>query len=87
VRIEVNRELDELREGLSAMMSVLRPNGRACVIAYHSLEDRIVKNYFRDLGREGAVKVLTKKPVAPTREVVSGNPAARSAKLRGAEKI
>jgi 16S rRNA (cytosine1402-N4)-methyltransferase len=87
VRIEVNRELDELREGLSAMMSVLRPNGRACVIAYHSLEDRIVKNYFRDLGREGAVKVLTKKPVAPTREEVSGNPAARSAKLRGAEKI
>jgi 16S rRNA (cytosine1402-N4)-methyltransferase len=87
VRIEVNQELDELRQGLSAMMSVLRPNGRACVIAYHSLEDRIVKNYFRDEGKEGTVKVLTKKPVVPAREEVLGNPASRSAKLRGIEKI
>jgi 16S rRNA (cytosine1402-N4)-methyltransferase len=87
VRIEVNRELDELRQGLSAMVSVLRPNGRACVIAYHSLEDRIVKNYLRDTGKEGTIKVLTKKPVVPTRDEVLGNPASRSAKLRGAEKI
>jgi len=87
VRIEVNQELEELRKGLSAMISVLRPNGRACVIAYHSLEDRIVKNYFRDLGKEGTVNVLTKKPVVPARDEILANPASRSAKLRGAEKI
>jgi 16S rRNA (cytosine1402-N4)-methyltransferase len=87
VRIEVNQELDELRKGLSAMLNVLTPNGRACVIAYHSLEDRIVKNYFRDMGKEGTIKVLTKKPVVPSRDEILGNPASRSAKLRGAEKI
>jgi 16S rRNA (cytosine1402-N4)-methyltransferase len=87
IRIEVNAELDELRKGLSVAFGVLKPGGRTCVIAYHSLEDRIVKNTFREMGREGSIKVLTKKPLAPARDEVLRNPASRSAKLRGAEKI
>jgi 16S rRNA (cytosine1402-N4)-methyltransferase len=66
---------------------MLKVGGRICVIAYHSLEDRIVKNTFRDLSRERVLRILTKKPMAPVREEVLKNPAARSAKLRGVEKI
>jgi 16S rRNA (cytosine1402-N4)-methyltransferase len=87
IRIEVNSELDELRRGLASAFGVLKPGGRICVIAYHSLEDRIVKNTFREMGREGTIKVLTKKPLAPARDEILRNPASRSAKLRGAEKI
>jgi 16S rRNA (cytosine1402-N4)-methyltransferase len=87
VRIEVNKELDELRKGLFAALGILKVGGRMCVIAYHSLEDRIVKNTFKDLGREGVVRILTKKPIAPAREEVLRNSASRSAKLRGIEKI
>ena len=87
IRIEVNSELDELRKGLSAAFGVLKPGGRNCVIAYHSLEDRIVKNVFREMGKEGSIKILTKKPLAPARDEVLRNPASRSAKLRGAEKL
>ncbi len=87
LRIEVNKELEELRNGLSASLGILKSGGRICVIAYHSLEDRIVKNTFRGLGREGTVRLLTKKPIAPGREEILRNPASRSAKLRGIEKI
>jgi 16S rRNA (cytosine1402-N4)-methyltransferase len=87
LRIEVNKELEELRNGLSAAVGVLKVGGRICVIAYHSLEDRIVKNTFRDLSRDRVLRILTKKPIAPVREEVLRNPAARSAKLRGIEKI
>ncbi len=87
LRIEVNKELEELRNGLSAAVGMLKVGGRICVIAYHSLEDRIVKNTFRDLSRERVLRILTKKPIAPVREEVLKNPAARSAKLRGVEKI
>jgi len=87
LRIEVNKELEELRNGLSAAVGVLKVGGRICVIAYHSLEDRIVKNTFRDLSRDRVLRILTKKPIAPVREEILRNPAARSAKLRGIEKI
>ena len=87
LRIEVNKELEELRNGLSAAVGMLKVGGRICVIAYHSLEDRIVKNVFRELSRERVLRILTKKPIAPVREEVLRNPAARSAKLRGVEKI
>jgi 16S rRNA (cytosine1402-N4)-methyltransferase len=87
LRIEVNKELEELRNGLSAAVGVLKVGGRLCVIAYHSLEDRIVKNTFKDMSRDSVVRILTKKPIAPAREEVLRNPAARSAKLRGIEKI
>jgi 16S rRNA (cytosine1402-N4)-methyltransferase len=87
IRIEVNAELDELRKGLSSAFGLLKTGGRVCVIAYHSLEDRIVKNTFKDMGREGIIRILTKKPLAPDRAEIYANPASRSAKLRVAEKI
>jgi len=87
LRIEVNKELDELKQGLSAAMAVLKPGGRMAVISYHSLEDRIVKNFIRDNSHAGLLRILTKKPVAPSPEEVRGNPSSRSAKLRGAERV
>jgi 16S rRNA (cytosine1402-N4)-methyltransferase len=87
LRIEVNRELDELKKGLASALNMLKVGGRLCVISYHSLEDRIVKNFVRDNAREGIVKVLTKKPVTAGFDEIKINPSSRSAKLRGAEKI
>lgn len=87
IRIEVNRELEELRQGLSVSLHLLRKGGRLCVISYHSLEDRIVKNFIRDQAREGLLMPLTKKPVTPAPAEIRANPSARSAKLRGAEKL
>lgn len=87
LRIEVNRELDELNKGLSSAMGVLKIGGRLCVISYHSLEDRIVKNFIRDNAKGGMLKMLTKKPVVPGIEETRKNPSARSAKMRGAERI
>lgn len=87
LRIEVNRELDELKAGLAAALERLSAGGRLCVISYHSLEDRIVKNMLRDSARDGRVRLLTKKPVGPGRDEVRLNPSSRSAKLRGVEKL
>jgi 16S rRNA (cytosine1402-N4)-methyltransferase len=87
IRIEVNRELDELKQGLECAVSALKAEGRLCVISYHSLEDRIVKNFMRDSAREGALMVITKKPVPPAPDEIRRNPSCRSAKLRCAEKI
>lgn len=86
IRIEVNRELDELAQGLDEAVRILRPGGRVCVISYHSLEDRIVKHALREKARNGIVQILTKKPLVPGSEEVRSNPSARSAKLRGAVK-
>ncbi|HMK61649.1 MAG TPA: 16S rRNA (cytosine(1402)-N(4))-methyltransferase RsmH [Dissulfurispiraceae bacterium] len=86
IRIEVNEELSQLRNGLTAALGILKTGGRLCVISYHSLEDRIVKNLLREWGKEGSIKVLTKKPVAPSVDEKFKNPACRSAKLRGGEK-
>ena len=88
LRIFVNRELDDLRALLEAAPRILKPGGRVVVISFHSLEDRIVKDAFR----EGAVqnkyfRVLTKKPVTATELESDRNPRARSAKLRAAERI
>ena len=87
LRIYVNDELGSVEEGVKAALDLLSPGGRICVISFHSLEDRIVKNLFRDNYKKGRVKLLTKKPVIPQRGEVKSNPRARSAKLRGAEKI
>lgn len=87
LRIEVNEELDELKKGLLSAVNMLKAGGRLCVVSYHSLEDRIVKNFMREGGREGILKVLTKKPVTPSIDEIKANPSSRSAKLRGAEKI
>jgi 16S rRNA (cytosine1402-N4)-methyltransferase len=87
LRIEVNRELDELRAGLDASALLLRKGGRLCVISYHSLEDRIVKRCFIENAKNGLFKILTKKPVIPGTEELRSNPSSRSAKLRSAEKL
>ena len=87
LRIEVNREMDELKNGLASAVNMLTSDGRLCVISYHSLEDRIVNNFIRESAREGVLKILTKKPLTPAYEEVRRNPSSRSAKLRGAEKL
>jgi 16S rRNA (cytosine1402-N4)-methyltransferase len=84
LRIAVNRELDNLVRILGDAPSVLVPGGRICVITFHSLEDRIVKQAFAN---NSEYRVVTKKPVSPTESEVVGNPRARSAKLRVAEKV
>jgi 16S rRNA (cytosine1402-N4)-methyltransferase len=88
LRIWVNRELEGLDRFLEAAAQRLRAGARLVVITFHSLEDRIVKHTLRALERGGAaVKVLTKKPVTPGNAELHGNPRARSAKLRAAERV
>jgi 16S rRNA (cytosine1402-N4)-methyltransferase len=91
LRIRVNEELANLQAFLEAAPDLLRSGGRLCIISYHSLEDRIVKNHFRrwtrgGRGEEKPFALLTPKPVAPSGEEVFRNPRARSAKLRAVEK-
>ncbi len=98
VRIEVNGEMDALEMMLEQSLRVLRPGGRLCVITYHSLEDRMVKNFLRSGNFEGKPEkdffgrlvspwnVVTRKAVVPSAEEIGRNPRARSAKLRAAEK-
>ena len=87
LRIFVNRELDDLRALLKAPPRVLKPGGRVVIISFHSLEDRIVKDAFRDGMKDKYFRVLTKKPVMATKEESDRNPRARGAKLRAAEKV
>jgi 16S rRNA (cytosine1402-N4)-methyltransferase len=87
LRIEVNRELDELTKGLDASLRVLRKGGRLCVISYHSLEDRVVKHFIKENAKTDRLKQLMKKPLVPGIEEIRANPSSRSAKLRGAEKL
>jgi 16S rRNA (cytosine1402-N4)-methyltransferase len=86
-RIRVNDELENLRIILETGWKVLKKGGRMCVISFHSLEDRMVKETFRKLEKGGEVCVLTKKPVIPSEEERKRNPRSRSAKLRCAERI
>lgn len=102
LRIAVNSELDVLQKALPQAFDLLVPGGRLVVISYHSLEDRIVKHFFRDLARECVcpqevlrcecsgeprVKLLTKHPVEPDDAEIASNPRSRSAKLRAIQKI
>src|SRR5690349_8906939 len=100
LRIFVNEELDELQLALQAAERVLRPGGRLAVVSFHSLEDRIVKDFFNARGKTGggsrhlpevkqavpSFRLLTKRPVTPGEAEVAANPRARSAKLRAAER-
>ena len=100
LRIFVNEELDELHLALSAAERVLKPGGRLVVVSFHSLEDRIVKNFLSERGKAGggsrhlpeitqaapSFVILTKRPVKPDDAEISANPRARSAKLRAAER-
>jgi 16S rRNA (cytosine1402-N4)-methyltransferase len=87
LRIFVNRELDDLRELLKAAPQVLKPGGRLVIISFHSLEDRIVKDAFREGAAQGYYRLLTKKPVTAQDDEIDRNPRSRSAKLRAAEKV
>ena len=102
LRIYINAELENLRAGLDAALTLLKPNGRLCVIAFHSLEDRIVKHRFQTWARtclcppktpicicehSPSVEILTKRPVLPDVAEVRHNPRSRSAKLRVACKL
>lgn len=88
LRIRVNRELDLLEPALRDAVELLKEGGRVCVVAFHSLEDRIVKHTFRSMARGGRpqISLLTKKPVIPSEQEIRDNPRARSAKLRVAER-
>jgi len=102
LRIAVNDELDNLRTVLEVAVSLLEKKGRICIIAFHSLEDRLVKQYFRMAEKgctcpphlpqcvchgEQTLRIVTSKPVSPSRREIKENPRARSAKLRVAERI
>jgi 16S rRNA (cytosine1402-N4)-methyltransferase len=100
LRIAVNHELDELRAGLAASWKLLKPNGKLIVISYHSLEDRIVKNFMQELAQpirdpripvppddQPLGKLLIRKPVSPDSNEIVQNPRSRSAKLRAIEKL
>ena len=82
LRIYVNDELGNLEKLLEHLDKIVKNKGRAVIISFHSLEDRLVKNYFRQFTKEGIAKILTKKPIRPTPEEVVLNPRSRSAKLR-----
>lgn len=87
LRIAVNDELEALGDGLAGAWKTLRSGGRLVVISYHSLEDRAVKQMFREWSKQGAGNVLNKKPIMPSREEILKNPSARSAKLRSIQKL
>lgn len=102
IRIEVNKELEILKKSVEDCIDVLKPDGRICIITFHSLEDRIVKNVYKEkenpctcppefpvciCGRKPEIKIITKKPVTPSKEELDLNPRSRSAKLRIAQKI
>ena len=87
LRIKVNEELENLNEILDTGWKILKREGRFCVISFHSLEDRMVKEAFRKREKEGEMRILTKKPVTPLEEERQRNPRSRSAKLRCAERI
>jgi 16S rRNA (cytosine1402-N4)-methyltransferase len=87
LRIAVNSELDNLKKVLPQALEALDKNGRLVVISFHSLEDRIVKNFFRDKESEQLITVVTKKPITPSDEEIRINPRSRSSKLRAAIKI
>ena len=82
LRIAVNDELGQLERNLNTALHLLAPGGRAVIISFHSLEDRIVKHGFRGLAKEGGFHILTKRPLVAGEEELAANPAARSAKLR-----
>jgi len=86
LRIAVNHELENLGRFLGAVPEILKCRGWVAVISYHSLEDRMVKNNFKENDKKGLYGIVTKKPIVPGREEVSENPRARSAKLRIAER-
>ena len=87
IRIEVNQELAEIEKALTVVSKILSKDGRAAFISFHSLEDRLIKNWSRDLSKKNIVKILNKKPITASTEEIKNNPKSRSAKLRIVTKI
>ena len=87
LRIKTNDELDHLSDFLNTFIDFLEPEGRIVIISYHSMEDRMVKNKFRELKKDNVLNVLSKKPFIPTDNEISLNKRSRSAKMRVGEKI
>ncbi|MDO8466867.1 MAG: 16S rRNA (cytosine(1402)-N(4))-methyltransferase RsmH [bacterium] len=87
LRIYANNELGNLEKVLKDLFKIVKSGGRVAIISFHSLEDKIVKNYFRDYAKEEKLKILTKKPVEASDEEVRSNPRSRSAKIRAAQII
>lgn len=87
LRIAVNDELNSLKFVLPQVLEILENGGRIVFISFHSLEDRIVKDFFKEMEDKGLIRILTGKPLIPTIDEINSNPRARSAKLRAAEKI
>jgi 16S rRNA (cytosine1402-N4)-methyltransferase len=87
LRIAVNREMEELGQFLSRVPATMNPEGRCVVLTYHSREDRIVKEAFREAAKQGTLKILTKHVVRPSEDEERINPRSRSAKLRCAERL
>ena len=86
LRIEVNREMRALEDLLEGCLNTLSDKGRLSVITYHSLEDRIVKNFLRDRKADGTFEIISRKPILPSEEEIEANPRSRSAKLRIGER-
>ena len=86
IRIAVNDELNNLERALPQTLEILKPGGRLAVISFHSLEDRIIKNFLKEKAKENILKILTKKPIKPSLGEIKINPRSRSAKLRAAQK-
>jgi 16S rRNA (cytosine1402-N4)-methyltransferase len=87
LRIFVNQELENLKIALPKALEILERGGRLVVISFHSLEDKIVKDFLKKMEKEGKLKILTKKPIVPTIEEIKQNPRSRSAKLRAGVKL
>ena len=87
LRIAVNDELNNFKKGLNQALEALEPHGKLVIISFHSLEDRIAKNFFKNQAERGLVKILTKKPITPSIEEIRINPRSRSAKLRACLKF
>ncbi|RLC39462.1 MAG: 16S rRNA (cytosine(1402)-N(4))-methyltransferase, partial [Candidatus Nealsonbacteria bacterium] len=87
LRIAVNDELGNLKKGLSQSLEILEKGGRIVTISFHSLEDRICKNFFKEQNQKGLLKILTKKPITPSSQEIQKNPRSFSAKLRAVKKL
>jgi len=87
LRIAVNDELNNLKKALPQALEILEKNGKLVIISFHSLEDRIVKIFFRETAKEENLKILTKKPIRPDQVEINLNPRSRSARLRVALKL
>jgi len=87
LRIEVNGELKEIEYALNVIPEILNKNGRAAFVSFHSLEDRLIKNWSKDSKRQGIIEILSEKPITASLEEIKINPRSRSAKLRAVKKI